>query len=203
MQEESEVVQNAWLIEDPPERLKLEFLVHKERLISRRNISLKKLNLTEEMGLELIDVLSGSSSGSVSRARRSLFSGTVSLVQWNIPWLEVEEALDTERDIQSPLFQPLPIDANQPYLKAIVDGRMKKIGIKKFGWTKTDNTLVAGMMVWDPDKDIVNQIGPLRTLQGNVKDLQMKNIVWEDLQDCRNCRVDIFLFSYVNCHQEG
>ena len=203
VQEESEVVQNAWLIEDPPERLKLEFLVHKERLISRRNISLKKLNLTEEMGLELIDVLSGSSSGSVSRARRSLFSGTVSLVQWNIPWLEVEEALDTERDIQSPLFQPLPIDANQPYLKAIVDGRMKKIGIKKFGWTKTDNTLVAGMMVWDPDKDIVNQIGPLRTLQGNVKDLQMKNIVWEDLQDCSNCRVDIFLFSYVNCHQEG
>ena len=200
--EESEVVQNAWMIEEPPDRLKLEFLVHKERLISRRNIALKKLNLTEQMGLELIDILSGPNTASVSRARRSLFTGTISLVQWTLPWPEVEEALDTERDIQSPLFQPLPIDANQPYLKAIVDGRMKKIGIKKFGWTKTDNTLVAGMMVWDPDKDIVNQIGPLRTLQGNVKDLQMKNIVWEDLQDCRNCRVDIFLFSYVNCHQQ-
>ena len=202
LREESEVVQNAWMIEEPPERLKLEFLVQKESLLNRRNIALKKLNLTEEIGLELIDVLAGSSSGSVSRARRSLYSGTVSLVQWTIPWLELEEALDTERDIQSPLFQPLPIDSNQPYLKAIVDGRMKKIGIKKFGWTKTDNTLVAGMIVWDPDKEIVNQIGALKTLQGNVKDLQMKNIVWEDLQDCTNCRIDIFLFSYVTCHQE-
>ena len=202
VQEESEVVQNAWMLEEPPERLKLEFLVQKDRLISRRNITLKKLNLTEQMGLELIDILSGPNTASVSRAKRSLFTGTVSLVQWTIPWLEVEEALDTERDIQSPLFQPLPIDASQPYLKAILDGRMKKIGIKKFGWTRNDQTLVAGMIVWDPDKEIVNQIGSLKTLQGNVKDLQMKNIVWEDLQDCRNCRVDIFLFSYVNCHQQ-
>ena len=202
VQEESEVVQNAWMLEEPPERLKLEFLVQKDRLISRRNITLKKLNLTEQMGLELIDILSGPNTASVSRAKRSLFTGTVSLVQWTIPWLEVEEALDTERDIQSPLFQPLPIDASQPYLKAILDGRMKKIGIKKFGWTRNDQTLVAGMIVWDPDKEVVNQIGSLKTLQGNVKDLQMKNIVWEDLQDCRNCRVDIFLFSYVNCHQQ-
>lgn len=202
VQEESEVVQNAWMLCEPPDRLKFEFLIQKEKLVSRRNIALKKLNLTEQMGLELIDVLSGPNTASVSRARRSLFTGTVSLVQWSIPWVEVEEALDTERDIQSPLFQPLPIDSNQPYLKAIVDGRMKKIGIKKFGWTKNDNTLVAGMIVWDPDKEIVNQIGALKTLQGNVKDIQLKNIDWEELEDCTNCRVDIFLFSSVNCHQQ-
>merc|ERR1712079_882254 len=117
---------------------------------------------------ELIDVLSGPNTASVSRARRSLFTGTVSLVQWTIPWAEVEEALDTERDIQSPLFQPLPIEYNQPFLKAIIDGRMKKVGIKKFGWTKDQHPLVAGVIVWDPDKELVNQIGPLRTLRGNV-----------------------------------
>ena len=200
--EESDVVQNAWKVEEPDDRLRLEFLIHKERLLSRRNISMKKLNLTEEMGFELIDVLSGCHGGSILRARNSLLYGTVSLVQWTVPWAEVEEALDTERDIQSPLFQPLPIESNQPFLKAIIDGRMKKVGIKKFGWTKDQHPLVAGVIVWDPDKELVNQIGALRTLRGNVKDLQMKNIVWEDLQDSRNLRIDVFLFSYVNCQQD-
>ena len=124
-------------------------------------------------------------------------------MQWTVPWHEVEEALDTERDIQSPLFQPLPLESNQPYLKAIVDGRMKKVGIKKFGWTKDQNPLAAGMIVSNPDQELVNQIGPLRTLRGNVKDLQMKNIYWDELQDCRNLRVDIFLFSYINCSQNA
>merc|ERR1712064_259918 len=97
--------------------------IHKESLLSRRKISMKKLNLTEETGLELIEVLSGGhNGGSVIRARNSLYYGTVSLVQWTLPWQEVEEALDSERDIQSPLFQPLPIEPNQPYFKAIVDG---------------------------------------------------------------------------------
>ena len=203
VREESEVVQNAWKVEEPEERLKLEFLIHKESLLSRRKISIKRLNLTEELGEKLIDTLSGDHGGGVARARNSLLYGTVSLVQWTVPWHEVEEALDTERDIQSPLFQPLPLESNQPYLKAIVDGRMKKVGIKKFGWTKDQNPLAAGMIVSNPDQELVNQIGPLRTLRGNVKDLQMKNIYWDELQDCRNLRVDIFLFSYINCSQNA
>ena len=113
------------------------------------------------------------------------------------------DALATERDIQSPLFQPLPLDANQPYFKAIIDGRMKKAGIKKFGWTPDQNQLVAGVLVWNTEADTVNSIGRLKTLSKKVKDLQLKNIDWEDmsicLEDNKPLRMDIFFFSYINC----
>ena len=97
------MVQNAWKVEEPEERLKLEFLIHKESLLSRRKISIKRLNLTEELGEKLIDTLSGDHGGGVARARNSLLYGTVSLVQWTVPWHEVEEGLDTERHSESSL----------------------------------------------------------------------------------------------------
>jgi len=109
----------------------------------------------------------------------------------------------SERDIQSPLFQPLPLDDSQPSFKLIVDGRCRKIGMKKYCWTKQEGTLVAGMVVWNNDSDTINAIGPLKTLSRNVKDLQIKCIDWDvDETESNYLKMDIFFFSFLTNESE-
>ena len=203
VQEESDVVQNAWRIDEPSENLRLEFLIRRENLRSINNMSVRRLNLTEKVGMELIDLLSGNYHCS-GRARMCLHGGTISLVQWSVPYSEVHDALETERDIQSPLFQPLPLDGNQPYFKAIIDGRSRKAAIKKFGWTSDQNQLVAGIIVWNTESGAINTVGRLKTLSRKVKDLQMRDIDWDGLSSCeaenKMIRMDIFFFSFINCN---
>ena len=79
--EESSVVQNAWKIDEPNEKLRLEFLVCPDNLRSLRTLAIRKLNLTEELGTELIDTLAGSSGSCNQRAVQCLHSGTISVVQ--------------------------------------------------------------------------------------------------------------------------
>ena len=202
VQEESEIVQNAWRIDETSENLRIEFLILRDNLKSINNISVRRLNLTEKVGMELIDLLSGNYYCN-GRARHCLHGGTISLIQWNIPFSEIHDALDTERDIQSPLFQPLPLDGHQPYFKAIIDGRSRKAGIKKFGWTSDQNPLVAGIIVWNTESGAINSLGRLKTLSRKVKDLQLRDIDWDDLSSCeaenKLVRMDIFFFSFINC----
>jgi len=198
--EESDVVKNAWRIENPSDLLRLEFLIMKEDLKIKRNISIRKLNLTEDVGLELINILAGANENCNHRAEQCLHYGTITMVQWNIPAADIIDSLETERDIQSPLFQPLPLDQSQPYFKTIIDGRMRKAGIKKFGWTgRNQHPLVAGMLVWDKDAGTINSVGSLKTLSKKVKDLQMKDIDWEDLRGSSYVQIDTFIFSYMTC----
>ena len=202
VQEESEIVQNAWRIDESSENLRIEFLILRDNLKSINNISVRRLNLTEKVGMELIDLLSGSYYCN-GRARHCLHGGTISLIQWNIPFSEIHDALDTERDIQSPLFQPLPLDGHQPYFKAIIDGRSRKAGIKKFGWTSDQDPLVAGIIVWNTESGAINSLGRLKTLSRKVKDLQLRDIDWDELSSCeaenKLVRMDIFFFSFINC----
>ena len=203
MVEESDVVQSAWRIEDPSDILHLEFLIMKEDLKIQRNISIRKLNLTEEVGMELIKMLSGSNEHCNHRAENCLHCGTVTMVQWNVPTSDIIDCLETERDIQSPLFQPLPLDHSQPYFKTIIDGRMRKAGIKKFGWTgRSHHPLVAGMLVWNKDAGTISSVGGLKTLSKKVKDLQMKDIDWSHLEYSSYVQIDTFLFSYMTCSED-
>ena len=81
--------------------------------------------MTEEIGQELISLLSGHSRVCNQRAEECLHNGTISKLTWSVPYSEVVEALVSERDIQSPLLQPLPLDDSQPSFKIIVDGRCR------------------------------------------------------------------------------
>ena len=196
--EESSVVKDAWRIDDPPEHMRLEFLIMKEDLKMTRTMSIRKLNLTEELGQELIGLLSGLSRLSNQRAAACLHNGTITKITWSVPYSEVVEALVSERDIQSPLFQPLPLDDSQPSFKLIVDGRCRKIGMKKYCWTKQEGTLVAGMVIWNNDSNTINAIGPLKTLSRTVKDLQIKCIDWDvDETEANYLKMDIFFFSLL------
>jgi len=195
--EESCVVQSAWRIDEPPEHLRLEFLIMKEDLKLTRSMSVRKLNMTEDMGLELINLLTGPSESCKQRAEHCLHNGTITKLQWSVPYSQVVESLLSERDIQSPLFQPLPIDDDQPCFKVILDGRRRKIGIKKYYWTRHQSLLVAGMIVWnDDDIGTINAIAGLKTLSRNVKDLQLKSIDWDiDMTEAKYLKIDVFFFS--------
>jgi len=196
--EESQFVEDAWKIEDPPENLSLEFLIMKEDVKLCRNISIRKLNLTEDTGMELINLLCGANQQCNERAEQCLHCGTITVIQWNIPFVQIVDALVHNKDIQSPMFQPLPLDDQHPYFKAIIDGRSKKLGIKKFGWSGDQAPLVAGMIVWNKEEGSINSVAKLKTLSKNVKDLQLKDVNWDQLCDNKYMQLDIFFFSYIN-----
>jgi len=199
---ESEKVQNCWRIENPDDHLKMEFFVTKEEIESRSILTCKKLNLTEEAGNSLRDLLSGSDTKSLERAESFLKTGTVTNISWRIHWSEILRSLDTGKDLQSPLFTPLPVDDTQPHMRAIIDGGKNKIGVKKVSWRGKQTSLVAGMMMWIEENPEVNVVGYLKTIKKKVKDLQVKNVNWEDFGDAEFIRVEIFLFSSLSCEVE-
>ena len=196
---ESEIVQNCWKIENPDESLKIEFLVTKESIKSRSKLTCKKLNLTEEAGIHLVNLLKASDNKTAQKAESFLKFGTVTNVTWRIHWSEILRCLDTGKDLQSPLFTPLPVEDNQPHMRAIIAGGKNKFGVKKVSWKRMQTSLVVGMMMWKEGNPEVNIIGHLRTLMKEVKDLQVKDINWEDFGDEEFVRLDIFLFSPLVC----
>jgi len=200
--EESEAVQNTWRMDNPPEHLKLEFRCSQAGISSRSSITTRKLNLTESAGQELVSLLqAGEESKSGVRAEQFLRTGTVTSVSWLVHWSEVLRCLHSGRDLQSPLFQPLPIDDTQPYLRAIICGGQRKVGCKKVGWRGQQAALVVGLLVWSEGETQARILGRLKTLKNNVKDMQVKEIDWESFQSSEFIRVELFLFSPLSCLQ--
>ena len=87
-------------------------------------------------------------------------------------------------------------------MRAIIAGAKNKIGVKKVSWRGKQTSLVAGMMMWIEENPEVNILGYLKTLKKKVKDLQVKNINWEDFGDAEFIRIEIFLFSSLSCEVE-
>jgi len=57
---------------------------------------------------------------------------------------------------------------------------------------------VAGMIVWNKEEGSINSVAKLKTLSKNVKDLQLKDVNWDQLCDNKYMQLDIFFFSYIN-----
>ena len=196
---QSQLVQNCWKIENPDEILKIEFLVTKEAIESRSMLTCKKLDLTEDVGNSLIDLLKESDIKSAEKAKSFIKSGTVTNISWRVHWSEILRSLDSGKDLQSPLFTPLPVEESQPHMRAIIAGGKNKMGVKKVSSKGMQTSLVVGMMMWREENPEVKIIGNLKTLKKGVKDLQVKDIDWEDLGDEEFVRIDIFLFSSLAC----
>ena len=225
-EEESDQTQNCWKVEEPPESLTIKFSASQSAIEGQSKLVLKKLNLTDSTGMELLALLQPSSRKMRELAEQLSSCGTLSQVCWQVSWSEIGRALATGKDLHSPLFSPLPIDGSHPQLRAIIATSKDKIGVKKVAWeSRGKDTLMAGMFVWREGSPEAGLVAPLRRLQGQVKDVQMREVPWTELgeEDSNAClrsflkdgilpllfrrafnnkvifRVDIFLLSSLTC----
>ena len=66
-------------------------------------------------------------------------------------------------------------------MRAIIAGGKNKMGVKKVSWKGRQTPLVQGMMMRREENPEVKIIGHIKTLKNRLKDLQVKNIDWEDI----------------------
>ena len=82
------------------------------------------------------------------------------------------------------------MDSSQPQLRAIMATSKDKIGVKKVAWESRGNdSLMAGMFVWREGSPDAGLVAPLRRLEGQVKDVQMREVPWPELgeEDSNAC----------------
>ena len=188
--EECDQTQNCWKVNQPPESLTIKFSASQSAIEGQSRLVLKKLNLTETTGMELLALLQPSSRKMRELAERLSSCGTLTQVSWQVSWSEIGRALATGKDLHSPLFSPLPVDSSQPQLRAIMATSKDKIGVKKVAWESRGNdSLMAGMFVWREGSPDAGLVAPLRRLEGQVKDVQMREVPWPELgeEDSNAC----------------
>ena len=189
-EEECNQTQNCWKVQQATETLTIKFSATQAAIESQSRLVLKKLNLTEATGMELLGLLQPSSRKMRELAERLSYSGTLTQVSWQVSWSEIGRALATGKDLHSPLFSPLPVDNSHPQLRAIIATSRDKIGVKKVAWqSKGSLALMAGIFVWREGSPGSGLVAPLRRLQGNVKDVQMREVAWAELgeEDSNAC----------------
>ena len=189
-EEECNQIQNCWKVHQPPESLTIKFSANQSSIEGQSKLCVKKLNLTETTGMELLSLLQPSSRKMREVAERLSSCGTLTQVSWQVSWFEIGRALATGKDLHSPLFSPLPVDGSQPQLRAIIATSKDKIGVKKVAWENRGNdSLMAGMFVWREGSPDAGLVAPLRRLHGQVKDVQMREVAWPELggEDSNAC----------------
>ena len=189
-EEECNQIQNCWKVHQPPESLTIKFSANESSIEGQSKLCVKKLNLTETTGMELLSLLQPSSRKMREVAERLSSCGTLTQVSWQVSWFEIGRALATGKDLHSPLFSPLPVDGSQPQLRAIIATSKDKVGVKKVAWENRGNdSLMAGMFVWREGSPDAGLVAPLRRLHGQVKDVQMREVAWPELggEDSNAC----------------
>lgn len=87
-------------------------------------------------------------------------------------------------------------------LRTIIATSKDKVGVKKVWWSPGGPSLLAGVMVWREDRPGAARVAPFRRLQGSVKDVQLKEIDWQELGEedsGARLRVEVFLLSSLTC----